>query len=217
MNQQIANKTAERLTFRSAALVSGISLILMAILAGAANFQVIEKIKGSGITQSVVPAIRWAVAAFVVVAVLDIIVAWGLYEMFHRENPSLSLLAAWFRIIYTAVLILSITFLFTATRIAPGNEESAAGSFNMFNDGWMLGLVFFGIHLALLGWLCIKSRHVHWIFGILVLIAGIGYIVDSAVLVLIPESSVQIALYTFIGELVFILWLLIKGLKREVV
>lgn len=213
MNQQIANETSEGLTFRNAALVSGISLILMAVLAGVANFQVIEEIKKSGITQSMVPAIRWAAAAFVVVAVLDIIVAWGLYEMFRRENPSLSLLTAWFRVIYTAVLIFSLTYLFSAAQTAAVNEESAMESFNMFNDGWMLGLVFFGIHLVLLGRLCLKSRHVHWIFGILVLIAGIGYFVDSAVFFLAPESSLQIALYTFIGELVFVVWLIVKGFK----
>ncbi|MDF1569262.1 MAG: DUF4386 domain-containing protein [Spirochaetaceae bacterium] len=166
-NQQIANGTSVRLSFRNAALASGISLILMAIPAGAANFQVIETIKGSGITLSMVPAIRWA------------FVAWGLYEMFRRENPSLSLLTAWFIIIYTAVLILSIMFLFTAARIVPGNGQSAGESFNIFNDGWMLGLVFFGIHLALLGRLCIKSRYVHWIFGTLVLIAGIGYMAEG--------------------------------------
>ncbi len=210
------------LSFRQSALISGLSLLMMAILAGVANFRVIESIKaalaagdpGSILVSMSIPG-RWAALAFVVVAILDILVAWSLYEMFRPEMKALSLLTAWFRILYTAIFTISIAVLFMTFRLAESSLDSAVASFLFFKETWALGLVFFGAHLILLGWLIIRSLHIHWIFGLLMIVAGLGYAIDSIALLLAPDSGVNIALFTFIGELVFMFWLLIKALKPE--
>jgi len=213
----------QNLTIRNFAVISGIALLLMAVLAGIANFTVVEKIKsaltagitGGDILQTMAAQGRWAVVAFSIVAALDVIVAWSLYGIFRPDMPSLSLLTAWFRLLYTAVFGVAITVLFTSFRTAQAGAVNVVEVFRFFEDTWMIALFFFGIHLVLLGWLSVRSRHIHWIFGLLLIIAGAGYLFDTILFLTAPDSNIGVALYTFIGEVVFIFWLLIKGSRID--
>ena len=45
------------------------------------------------------------------------------------------------------------------------------------------------------------------------IVAGLGYLVDIFGTFLVPNYDVPIALVTFIGEILFALWLAIKGAK----
>ncbi|MFI7452605.1 DUF4386 family protein [Nonomuraea sp. NPDC049714] len=67
-------------------------------------------------------------------------------------------------------------------------------------------VTFFGLHLLLLGYLAYRWARV---VGVLLGIAGLGYLVDSfgAVLGHTPDAAV----FTFVGEVVLMLWLLVKG------
>jgi hypothetical protein len=82
---------------------------------------------------------------------------------------------------------------------------------NAFNDGWLIGLVFFGVHLLVLGYLVYKSGFIPKILGILLMLAPVGYLVDSFGNFLVPNYDANIAMFTFIGEALFMLWLLFKG------
>ena len=208
------------ISFRRSAVVSGLSLMLMAILAGLANFTVVEKIASglaagdSGtILASMAVSGRWAVPALAGVAVLDVIVAWSLFVMFRPDQPALSLLTAWFRLVYTVVFIVSIVYLYSAFRLAGTDSVSAVRTFALFDSIWMTGLLFFGIHLVLLGVMAVRSSRIHWIFGVLLLAAGIGYGADTVIELAVPEADPSIGLYTFIGEMVFMVWLLVRGLS----
>ena len=53
------------------------------------------------------------------------------------------------------------------------------------------------------------------IFGILLLIAGLGYLADGFGTVLIPEYSISIEQFTFVGEVALIFWLLISGSRND--
>jgi hypothetical protein len=83
-----------------------------------------------------------------------------------------------------------------------------------FNYGWTIGLAIFGLHLLLLGYLVFKLLgYIPKILGVLVIIAGLGYMIDSFGNLLSPTYDANIALFTFIGEVLLILWLLIKGAR----
>lgn len=49
--------------------------------------------------------------------------------------------------------------------------------------------------------------------GILLIIAGAGYLIDFFLFFLFPNSNTGITSYTFFGELILLLWLLIKAVK----
>jgi hypothetical protein len=83
--------------------------------------------------------------------------------------------------------------------------------------GILLLEMFMGLWLLPFGQLIYKSGFIPRIIGILLLIAGIGYTIDSLTFVLFPNYRIftqPIALISSgIGESSIILWLLIKGVK----
>ena len=86
---------------------------------------------------------------------------------------------------------------------------------NAFDDGFLIDLVFFGLHLLVLGYLIFKSGYLPRILGVLVIIAGFGYLLDSFAKFLFPNLGLEISLLTGWGELLLALWLLIKGVNIE--
>jgi len=77
-----------------------------------------------------------------------------------------------------------------------------------------------GLWLFPFGMLVYKSRFIPHILGVLPIIAGVGYMVDSLTFILIPNyhAYTQIAALIFsgVGELSIIFWLLIKGVKEHI-
>ena len=85
-----------------------------------------------------------------------------------------------------------------------------------FNYGWEFSLIIFGFHLLLLGFLAYKAGYMKRILGILLLIAALGYLIDGFGKILTVDYGKGIGIYTFIGEIVLIFWLLISGGKAKV-
>ena len=83
-----------------------------------------------------------------------------------------------------------------------------------FDDIWSLGLGLFGIHLLLIGWLAFTSGFVPRFIGVLVAIAGAGYLIDSLGGLLYAPYSFELASLTFIGEVVLMVWLLVFAARR---
>ena len=83
-----------------------------------------------------------------------------------------------------------------------------------FYDIWSLGLGLFGIHLLLIGWLAFTSGFVPRVIGVLVAIAGAGYLIDSLGGLLYATYTFELASLTFIGEVVLMVWLLVFAARR---
>jgi len=86
-------------------------------------------------------------------------------------------------------------------------------SLSAFKSNWSFGILFFGIHLGLLGYLVIRSSYIPRILGVLLIITGLGYLITTIGPYLFPNINLHVAKYTFYGELIFMLWLLIMGSK----
>ena len=85
-----------------------------------------------------------------------------------------------------------------------------------------LTLIFFGLHLLLLGYLVIRSSFLPTLIGGLVMIAGAGYIIDGFNNILdlgyfgISGAGLYVVILpALLGEGTLMLWLLIRGLNRE--
>ena len=46
-------------------------------------------------------------------------------------------------------------------------------------------------------------------------IGGLGYLLDVVILILLPDSTFAFSQFTFIGELLLPLWLVIKGVNSD--
>lgn len=69
--------------------------------------------------------------------------------------------------------------------------------------------------LFALGYLVFKSGFLPRILGVWLIIGCLGYLVDVILFVLFANSVATLSLFAFIGELVFALWLVIKGVKVQ--
>jgi len=175
----------------------------MAVLAGVANFAVIEPTLADP-TRAADAAFRPAIAALVIVAILDVIVAAALTRVF--ASRALTSAMAWFRVSYAAVFLVAISQLMIAATSA--DPTPALHAFEVI---WNVSLILFGVHLLLLGWLAITSGFVPRVFGILLAIAGFGYLFDGFATVLIAQPAFALGQVTFIGEVALMFWLLIAG------
>lgn len=92
-----------------------------------------------------------------------------------------------------------------------------------FESIWSIGLIIFGGHLLIVGWVALKSDSVPKLISILLLIASIGYIVIHLYNTFRPQDHEVITMLEFVftvpmivGELGFGLWLLFRGGKGTI-
>jgi len=83
----------------------------------------------------------------------------------------------------------------------------------LHSQGLLIAHIFFGLWLFPMGCLVFKSGFIPRIVGVLLVVACFGYVVQSFAAFL--GYNVDIILFTGLGELVFLLWLLIKGVNVE--
>jgi len=214
---------------RRDALVAGLGLLAMAILAAIANFGAIERLVTDGNATKTAEDIlaseglfRFAMLAMVLVAVLDVLVAWALFGFFRPVHEGASRLAAWLRVAYAAIFAVAIGELAGALHLLRGADHLKTFSVDQlqteallridaFHDIWNIALVFFGVHLVLIGVIAYRSGYVPKWVGALLVLAGVGYVVDSFGALLVADYSLTVGALTFVGEVVFMIWLLVKG------
>ena len=90
---------------------------------------------------------------------------------------------------------------------------------NLNEQGVLIATIFWGLWLFPLGYLIYKSGYFPRILGVLVMMAGFGYLLDSFTHFLLPNYANYeailfpvIILLTF-GEVLFMGWVLLKGAK----
>lgn len=210
---------------QTAAVSAAVSLLLMVGLAPFAYFVVLGNLvvwDDAGATTSNILAsqglFRASIGAFLIVVLLDVVIAWALYWLLKPVNNALSALVACFRLVYSAAYLTAVAHLFDAAdSVAAGGraalETQVMRSLASFANGWDLALAVFGVHLVLLGWLVYRSGFIPRVIGVLVAIAGLGYWVDSVGKLLVPDYALGLINYTFVGELLLMVWLFWIGFR----
>jgi hypothetical protein len=217
------NENAPRFTnvsLRTAAIVAGVGLLLMAILAPIAYLNTFQKLivfdNAALSAQNILNSMgefRTAIMLLFIVAILDIVVAWGLYIVLVPANKNLSALAAWLRVIYGVIFMFAISKLYLALQVLAPDGAQAMSFLKAFQSIWDLALILFGVHLLVLGYLAFSSGYIPNWLGIFLVLASVGYIVDGIGKMLSPDYSLNLAQFTFIGEVLLIFWLLWKGFR----
>jgi len=72
--------------------------------------------------------------------------------------------------------------------------------------------IFMGLWLFPFGYSVFKSGYFPRILAVLLIITGFGYLIDSLAFFLFSSEAI-ISMFTFIGEVVFLFWLVLKGAK----
>ena len=171
---------------------------------------------------------RLGIAGDLIMHVCDAIVMLVLYVLLRTVNRNLALLALIFNLIQTAVLVANkMNLLMPLFLLGDANylkafdpkqlQALAYLSVKAHGYGFGIGLIFFGFVCLVNGYLIFKSGFFPKVIGVLMQIAGLGYLINSFALILAPslENAIfpAILIPPFIGELSLCLWLIIKGVN----
>jgi hypothetical protein len=223
---------------RNAALAAGCGYLLVFLLATFANSFSFGKLVVHGDATMTAKNIlahmtlyRVGLATWIAVIVCDAIVAWALYFLFKPVHNGLALLAAWARLVFVAVFAYSFVGCFSVTRLFSGADYLAAFTKEQLQAQAMLLLdaqafgqhvsyVFFGLHVFLIGYLILKYGQMPRWLGVMLLVAGCGYWIDSFGNFLsagYAESKTAFLIFVagpaVVAEFSLTLWLLFKGGK----
>ena len=164
-----------------------------------------------------------------VVLLSEVILSILLYALLKPVNRTLSLLAATARLVMTAVHgvnLLNYGFILMllgnpviANAFDPEQTNALVSLFlEAHSFGFTLGIAFLVIHVFALGVLIFQSGYFPRLLGVLFLIAGVGYLVDSTAILFLDSYAETPGLIAFViaaAEIAFPIWLLIWGVNRN--
>ena len=215
---------------RGFALVAAFGLLFMAVLAPFAQFGVLASLivpadsaaTAANIADSL-GLFSAGIAAFLIVAILDVAVAGGMYFVLRPVNERVARLVAVLRLTYAVAFAYALLSLVGIAQLVSGASAGSlqsdqlsaqvAASVTAFRTGWDVALAIFGLHLIGLGWLLYRSTDFPRFLGALVALAGAGYLADSFGRIFVPGYTLTISTFTFVGEALLIVWLFKVAIK----
>jgi hypothetical protein len=131
------------------------------------------------------------------------------YYLFEPVSRRLSFVASLSRLIFVVVMGVNSLNYFGATEFLQVSHSSAS-----FNRGYGVALIPFGLHCVLTGYLIVRSTFLPRILGVLMVLAGLGYL-----MFLWPPLGDRlffpyIVVPGVVGEGSLTLWLLVMGVNN---
>jgi len=166
---------------------------------------------------------RVGFATYLVEAICDVALAWILYVLLRPVHKDLALLAAFFGLVSTALFGFGELFYFASSLVLRDAEYLKSFSPDQRNTLALLSLkvyvlgsgafmAFYGIPTLLRGYLIFRSRYLPRFLGVLLMLAGAGFVLKNAFLVLAPAYSSNLFLMPmFLAGVSLTLWFLVKG------
>ena len=175
------------------------------------------------------PLFRVGLAGEMLTCVCDVALAMLLYVLLKPVNKNLALLAAFFRLTFVGIYGASKLFEIAAL-VALGSAETlkalsplqaqdlAYVSLRVHSLGYGASLLFFGSCCILFGHLIHKSGYLPRLLGIMLAIAGCGYIAFSVAQMVSPAFAARVLFpwiipIAFVAESGLALWLIVKGVN----
>jgi hypothetical protein len=166
---------------------------------------------------------RLGFAAYLVEAICDIALSLVFYVILRPVNRNIALLAAFFGLVSTSVFAVGELFYFGAAlplgdaeylKSFTADQRSVLSMLSIRMYGLAAGifLAFYGIATGVRGYLVYRSGFLPRILGVLMMLAGLGFILRNFVLVLAPAYVSNVFLVPmFVSGLSLTLWMLVKG------
>lgn len=215
------------------ARIAGLLYLLLAIFGGGAEFLVRQSMIVPGdaaATASNILAAEWTFRlgflAELAGQVVFIYLVMALYGILKPVNRYQAVLMVTFVVIAVTITCLNMLNQFAALfflgepgylSVFNGEQLQALALLflNMHKAGYLIAQVFFGLWLLPLGILVYKSGFFPRLLGILLVVACAGYLADVVIYALFPTVDLVLSEFTFIGELLLLFWLLVKGVNVE--
>jgi hypothetical protein len=167
---------------------------------------------------------RLSIVSALLDQIIFVFVVLALYQLFKAVNQTMAALMVIFLLLSIPVAVFN-----ELNNLAVLLLLSGTASWNPFTADQLHALVPFfldlhalGLNIAFLvgapwpfamGYLVIKSGFLPRILGVLLIINGLAYVIDSLAALLLPDVKVSLVMFTGWVEVVFALWLLIRGVN----
>lgn len=231
------NERLSEIPLRKLGRLAGLLYLIVAIGGGFAQIVRVRAVESGDAAATVANVqdagwlFRLGFSGDIVAFSAEVILALVVFALLRSISTPLALMAAFLRLAQAAVLGINMLNQFMVLLLLDGGDYLSVFSTEQLNAlvllflnahevGYFIGLVFFGIHNIVLGYLIIKSGFLPRILGILLMVVvSSGYLIDSfghflfadypsvlSTIVITPAALVEFA---------FIIWLLVKGASAE--
>jgi hypothetical protein len=223
MQRSESTALVNTMSLRNAALVTGFAYLLNPV--SFAEAYAMPHLVSSDPSQTLANLIAHphlfatAIVSYAFSALGDVVIAWSLYILLSPVHRALAVLGSLLQLTYAAVWLAAISSLGLLYRLVCVPDYSRHGSpselpfrvqelLGGFHSGWGLGLIFFGLHLVVTGWLIIRSTYLPRWLGWLLFVDGWAWVVDNLSVYFYPNAPLGFLNVFFAAELVFMIWLL---------
>jgi uncharacterized protein DUF4386 len=147
------------------------------------------------------------------------------YNLFRHVNRNVALLAVLFSLVGCTVQAFGSLFQLAPFVVLGDSQDPSAFSaqqlhalaqmlLNLSVPAGYIGIVFFGVFDILLGYLIFRSTFLPRVLGVLMVVAGLGWLIFLA-----PPLANHVLIFIevpgFIAELALMLWLFIRGVNTQ--
>jgi len=157
------------------------------------------------------------VSAFLV-QLVSIFVVLYLYKLLKPVNQTHALMMVLFLLLAVPITLVNELF-HVAVLVLLNSAEPSHQLVSLFLElhqhGIFVSQIFWGLWLFPMGCLVFKSGFLPKILGILLMIGCMGYLVDSVTHFILPDFDFTFSEFTFVGELLLPLWLVVKGVNVQ--
>jgi hypothetical protein len=217
--------------YKTIARLTGVGYLIIFISGFFANFYTLESMVVDDNASETAANIlahfaqfKWGVGAFALMVFTDIVLAVPLYSLLKNVSQGLARTSSLLRLINGGVFAIALFSLFQIIRVGQSTGDSLALQvmplLDQFNFVWNIGLLFFGVHLIIMGCLLSRSAWFPKTIGWVVQMAGFAYLIDSGAQLWFSQYQSYQSYFEIlvigggvIGEFSLTLWLLIRGIK----
>ena len=226
----VPNAKDARIAVQTYARIAGVLLLFSIVAGGFGEVYVPSKLIVSADAAATAKNViafgslfRLGFAVYLIEAVCDIALSLIFYVLLKPVHKDLSLLAAFFGLVSTALFGVAELFYFAAPLILGGApylktfspdqlNTVALLSLKLYGYGGGIFLVFYGVASVLRGYLIYRSGYLPRFLGVLLALAGFGFVTKNFALVLAPAyASDALLLPMFLAVLSLTVWLLARG------
>lgn len=167
---------------------------------------------------------RLGFATFLIESQCDITLVVILYALLKPVSKELSLLAAFFGLVGTALFAFAELFYFAPLLLIAGGADYLKTfapdqlnslvllSMKFYGYAGMIFTAYYGMSWIVRAYLIFRSGYLPKVLGILMAIGGIGFVLRNFALILAPAYASDVLLMLmFPGGLAMTIWLLVKG------
>jgi uncharacterized protein DUF4386 len=170
---------------------------------------------------------RLGFAAYLVEAFSDLVLAWLFYVLLRPVHRELALLSAFLGIVSMSLFAVTKMFYFSAPAFLGGSGYLAAfppeqlealtkAFLSLYARLSGLFMLFYGTAWIIRGYLTFRSGYLPRLLGVLMVVAGSGFVAKNITKVLAPAWSSDLLLAPmFLNVVVLALWMLLRGVDRD--